>query len=187
MLVPGGFGTRGLEGKMTAVQYAREKKVPFLGICLGMQMAVIEFARHVLGLRGRQLHRVGPRHHLPGHRPDAGPGESLENLGGTMRLGKLSLLAAARAAFSRKAYGVSEIEERHRHRYEFNNDYREQLCRPAACALAGIYPERQPGGDCRAARPSLVRGRTVPPGAQEPPQPAPSPLPRLCGRRPGTW
>src|SRR5699024_11078746 len=115
VLVPGGFRSRCLEGKMTAVQYAREKKVPFLRICLVMQMAVIEFARHVLDLRHANTTEMHPNTTYPVI--DLMPHQNLENLGHTMRLGKYhcSLLPGT---FSHKAYGVSEIEERHRHRYE---------------------------------------------------------------------
>ena len=138
VLVPGGFGSRGLEGKMTAVQYAREKKVPFLGICLGMQMAVIEFARHVLDLRDANTTEMDPNTTYPVI--DLMPDQNLENLGHTMRLGKYhcSLLPGT---FSHKAYGVSEIEERHRHRYEFNNEYLERFV-AGGMRVAGKNPER---------------------------------------------
>ena len=138
VLVPGGFGSRGLEGKMTAVQYAREKKVPFLGICLGMQMAVIEFARHVLDLRDANTTEMDPNTPYPVI--DLMEDQNLENLGHTMRLGKYhcSLIPGT---FSHKAYGESEIDERHRHRYEFNNAYLERFV-AGGMRIAGKNPER---------------------------------------------
>ena len=138
VLVPGGFGSRGLEGKMTAVQYAREKKVPFLGICLGMQMAVIEFARHVLDLRDANTTEMDPNTPYPVI--DLMEDQNLENLGHTMRLGKyhFSLIPGT---FSHKAYGESEIDERHRHRYEFNNAYLERFV-AGGMRIAGKNPER---------------------------------------------
>lgn len=124
LLVPGGFGTRGLDGKMCAIQYARENNLPFLGICLGMQMAVIEYARHVLDLRDANTTEVDTHTTYPVI--DLMPDQDLENLGGTMRLGKYSC-SLTQGTISAKAYQVNEIWERHRHRYEFNNDYLERF------------------------------------------------------------
>ncbi len=138
VLVPGGFGSRGLEGKMIAVQYAREHRIPFLGICLGMQMAVIEFARHVLDLRGANTSEVDPNTTYPVI--DLMPDQNLDNLGHTMRLGKYRC-ALAPDTFSYRAYGVSEIEERHRHRYEFNNEYLSRFAE-GGMRFAGINPDR---------------------------------------------
>ena len=138
ILVPGGFGNRGLEGKMIAVQYAREKGIPFLGICLGMQMAVIEFARHVLHLSDANTTETSPHTNHPVI--TLMEGQNLKNLGHTMRLGKYSC-SLVPGTKSYKAYGVPSIEERHRHRYEFNNDYRERFM-DAGMIIAGINPER---------------------------------------------
>ncbi len=123
ILIPGGFGSRGVLGKIKAAGYAREKGIPFLGICLGMQCAVIEFARSVCGLEGANSKEFDPQ--TPHPVIDLLPGqEGKENTGGSMRLGKsqCKLLAGSKAY---AAYGVELIEERHRHRYEFNNDYRD--------------------------------------------------------------
>jgi CTP synthase len=135
ILVPGGFGARGVEGKIAAVRYAREQQIPYLGICLGMQVAVIEFARHVAGLEG--AHSTEFRRDTPHpvialitewQREDGGLEQRSEDsdLGGTMRLGgqRCQLLPGSLA---HQVYGKDSIVERHRHRYEFNNVYREQL------------------------------------------------------------
>ena len=138
ILVPGGFGSRGIEGKISAIRYARENKVPFLGICLGMQMAVIEFARHVCGLEGAHSSELDPRTPYPviDLMPDQ---RGITAKGGTMRLGAFPChLAEDSNAF--RAYETQEIQERHRHRYEFNNDYREQLTK-AGLRLAGLSPD----------------------------------------------
>ncbi len=125
ILIPGGFGSRGVLGKIKAAGYAREKGIPFLGICLGMQCAVIEFARSVCGLEGANSKEFDPQ--TPHPVIDLLPGqEGKENTGGSMRLGKsqCKLLAGSKAY---AAYGVELIEERHRHRYEFNISYRDQF------------------------------------------------------------
>ncbi|PKR84710.1 CTP synthase [Heyndrickxia camelliae] len=125
ILVPGGFGDRGVEGKILAIQYARENKVPFLGICLGMQLASIEYARNVLGLKGAHSAEIDPTTKYP--IIDLLPEQKeIEDLGGTLRLG----LYPCRLAKDTKAfevYGKEIIYERHRHRYEFNNHYRQQM------------------------------------------------------------
>lgn len=135
ILVPGGFGERGIEGKITAVQFARERKIPYLGICLGMQVAVIEFARHVAGLEG--AHSTEFRKDTP-HPVIAlitewtdGAGavqqrREGDDLGGSMRLGAQSCRLTP-DSLARATYGKEVITERHRHRYEFNNGYRESL------------------------------------------------------------
>ncbi len=144
ILVPGGFGERGIEGKIAAVQFARERKIPYLGICLGMQVAVIEFARHVAGLEG--AHSTEFRKDTP-HPVIAlitewsdeteGVQQRREggDLGGSMRLGAQSCRLTA-DTLARAAYGKDVIIERHRHRYEFNNRYRESL-HAAGLALSG--------------------------------------------------
>ena len=138
ILVPGGFGSRGLEGKMVAVQYAREKNIPFLGICLGMQMAVIEYARHVLHLPDANTTEMDPHtnHPVIALMED----QDLENLGHTMRLGKYRCELFP-GTNSYKAYGTQSIEERHRHRYEFNNEYRQRFIN-GGMTVAGVNPDR---------------------------------------------
>lgn len=125
ILIPGGFGTRGIEGKINTARYARENKIPFLGLCLGMQIAIIEFARHVCGLEGAHSKEIDAKTPYPVI--DFLPGQNeYSMLGGTLRLGKYpcKLKTGTKA---HEAYGTELIEERHRHRYEVNNDYREVL------------------------------------------------------------
>ena len=139
ILIPGGFGGRGIEGMINAARYAREKNVPLLGICLGMQMMVVEFARNVCGLHDAHSKEMNPSTiHPVIHLMEEQ--ENLKNLGGTMRLGAYpcDLIEGTRAA---RAYGVSEITERHRHRYEFNNAYRERL-ENAGLKISGVCRER---------------------------------------------
>ncbi|MFN3785729.1 MAG: CTP synthase [Thiothrix sp.] len=135
ILVPGGFGKRGVEGKIRAVQYAREHKVPYLGICLGMQVAVIEFARHCAGLGDAHSTEFVPNTHNPviglitEWQTEAGTVETRSadsDLGGTMRLGGQPCVLQTNS-LAHKTYGTEQIIERHRHRYEFNNHYRELL------------------------------------------------------------
>ncbi len=139
VLVPGGFGARGLEGKIAAVRYAREHGVPFLGICLGMQMAVVEFARDVAGLRGAHTTEVDPATPYPviDLMPDQ---QHVDEKGGTMRLGayRCRLVEGSHAM---AAYGETEVSERHRHRYEFNEDFRGRL-EAAGMRVTGVNPER---------------------------------------------
>jgi CTP synthase len=125
ILVPGGFGDRGVEGKILATQYAREHKVPFLGICLGMQLATVEFARNVVGLEGAHSSELDPATPYP--IIDLLPEQKdIEDLGGTLRLGKQACkLVTGTKVF--EAYGEEVVYERHRHRYEFNNEYREMM------------------------------------------------------------
>lgn len=125
ILVPGGFGDRGIEGKITATRYARENKIPFLGICLGMQIAVIEYARHVAGMTGANSSEINPDTPYPVI--DLLPEQKeIEDKGGTMRLG-LGPTKVAEGSLAYNAYNSTMIYERHRHRYEVNNEYREQL------------------------------------------------------------
>jgi CTP synthase len=148
ILVPGGFGERGVEGKIAAVRYAREQRVPYLGICLGMQLAVIEFGRHVLGLDGAtstEFNRTTPHPvvALITEWQDALRGaqarDESSNLGGTMRLGgqDVTLSEGTRA---RALYGKGVIRERHRHRYEFNNTYLDRY-RAAGLTFSGLSPD----------------------------------------------
>lgn len=125
ILVPGGFGSRGIEGKILACNYARTHKIPYLGICLGMQIAIIEFARNVLGLDGANSAEINPdtRYPVIDILPEK---KNLTDLGGTLRLGKYPCVLNPESK-SYELYGADEIWERHRHRYEINNDYREAL------------------------------------------------------------
>ena len=140
ILIPGGFGSRGIEGKIEIVRYARENNVPFLGICLGMQMAVIEYARNVLNLRGAHTTEVDPSTPYPviDLMPDQA---NLDKMGGTMRLGQCRCEIIDKNSNTYKAYQADEISERHRHRYEFNNNFKEQLA-SAGMTAAGVNPER---------------------------------------------
>jgi len=145
ILVPGGFGERGVEGKIAAVRYAREHKMPYLGICLGMQLAVIEFGRHVLGLKGvtsTEFNRATPHPVIAlitewqdAERGTQARNES-SNLGGTMRLGGQDVLIAE-GSKARGLYRKAVVRERHRHRYEFNNNYLERY-RAAGLGFSGV-------------------------------------------------
>jgi len=139
ILVPGGFGERGLEGKIDAITYARENGIPFFGICLGMQCAVIEYARNVLGFEGAHTAEHSPHtpHPVIALMPDQ---ENVDDMGGTMRLGAYdcTLLEGSR---SHELYGKLNISERHRHRYEFNDDYYEAF-NNSPMRLAGHNPDR---------------------------------------------
>jgi CTP synthase len=138
ILVPMGFGPRGTEGKIEAVRYARENKVPFLGICFGMQMAVIEFARHVCGLARANSTEVDPQ--TPHPVIDLMTGQrGLTQKGGTMRLGAYPCVLEE-GSLARRLYKRQKVAERHRHRYEFNNAYREQL-EKAGLVLSGLSPD----------------------------------------------
>ncbi len=135
VLVPGGFGNRGIEGKIRAVRVAREAKIPFLGLCLGMQCAVIEFARHVSGLAGAHSTEFDTKTPYPVF--DYLPGQDNNTrLGGTLRLGAHPC-AVKEGTLARKAYGEDTITERHRHRFEFNNDYCGRL-EAAGMVFSGI-------------------------------------------------
>jgi CTP synthase len=138
ILVPGGFGDRGIEGKIATARYAREQRIPFFGICLGMQCATIEFARNVCGLKNAnstEFNRKTPHPVIDLMEEQRG----VTDMGGTMRLGAFPC-ALARGSRARKAYGQAEISERHRHRYEFNNAYREQM-EKRGLRLTGLSPD----------------------------------------------
>ena len=139
ILIPGGFGDRGIEGKILAAKYARENKIPYFGICLGMQIAVIEYARDVLGLDGANSTEFNestlyPVIYIMDDQKD------IVDKGATMRLGsyECALVEGSRAS---KAYGQKSVRERHRHRFEFNNAYRKRL-EDAGLVVAGINPKR---------------------------------------------
>lgn len=137
ILVPGGFGNRGIEGKIKAIQYAREHKIPFFGICLGMQCAVIEFARHVCGMADANSSEFNPNSTHPVI--DLMPEQlDVEDLGGTMRLG-LYQCKVYPDTLTSKAYNAELIYERHRHRYEFNNAFREEIV-GKGLVLGGTLP-----------------------------------------------
>ena len=140
ILVPGGFGLRGVEGKIRAAQYAREHRVPYLGLCLGMQCAVIEFARNVCGLAGADTTENNPgcAHPVICLMEEQ---KNITQMGATMRLGGWPCVLAE-GSFARSAYGTERIRERHRHRYEFNNDYRDVLTRHGM-RIAGTTPDGQ--------------------------------------------
>ena len=138
ILVPGGFGVRGTEGKILAINYARTKKIPYLGLCLGMQLAIVEFSRNVLKLKDANSIELDPETTNPVIHlmPDQ---EGVENLGGTLRLGAYPCtLKEGTKAY--ELYGCKDISERHRHRYEVNNDYRERF-EEAGLILSGLSPD----------------------------------------------
>lgn len=138
ILVPGGFGDRGIEGKVSAIRYAREQKIPFFGICLGMQVAVIEYARTVLGMTGANSSEINPSTDYPVI--DLLPEQKdIEDLGGTMRLG-LYPCKLQEGSLAMASYQDELVYERHRHRYEFNNEYREVMER-AGLKFSGTSPD----------------------------------------------
>ena len=138
ILVAPGFGQRGIEGKLLAIEYARTNNIPFLGICLGMQMAVIEYARNVMHLEGADSTEMAPKTKYPVIDLMESQKEVTDK-GGTMRLGayKCVLKEGSKAM---EAYGSKEIEERHRHRYEFNGEYTDQF-EAAGMITTGVNPE----------------------------------------------
>ncbi|MCC5895347.1 MAG: CTP synthase [Alkalibacterium sp.] len=141
ILVPGGFGERGLEGKMLAIQYARENKVPFFGICLGMQLAAVEFARNVAHLKQAGSAEVNPdiEHNIIDLMPDQ---KNVTDMGGTLRLG-LYPCQLQPGTVTAEAYSNQEVvQERHRHRYEFNNNYRE-LLEEKGLVFSGVSPDNR--------------------------------------------
>ena len=140
ILIPGGFGVRGIEGKIQTIRFARERGIPFFGLCLGMQCAVIELARNAAGLAGANssefdLNSPHPVIHLMEHQ------KSVHDKGGTMRLGSYPCRLLD-GSLAHKAYGVLEVKERHRHRYEFNNAYRDRLA-AQGLILSGLSPDGQ--------------------------------------------
>lgn len=138
ILVPGGFGDRGIDGKIAAIRYARENRIPFLGLCLGMQLAIVEFARHICGLEDAHSIELNPatKHPVIALMPDQ---NGVEDIGGTLRLGSYPcILDQASKAYA--VYGEETIHERHRHRYEVNNDYRAILTEHGM-KLCGLSPD----------------------------------------------
>lgn len=138
IIVPGGFGDRGIEGMITSIKYARENNVPFLGLCLGMQLAIVEFARHVLGFTDAHSVELNPSttHPLIHLMPEQ---DGIEDLGGTLRLGSYPCILQD-GSLAHSVYNAHEIHERHRHRYEVNNYYREDL-EKGGMNLSGLSPD----------------------------------------------
>ena len=138
VLVPGGFGNRGIEGMITAIRYARENKIPFLGLCLGMQLTIVEYARNVLGYHDAHSIEMNPNtmHPVIALMPDQ---DGIEDIGGTLRLGAYPCVLAD-GSKAQELYGEKEISERHRHRYEVNNDFRKALTENGM-VLSGISPD----------------------------------------------
>ena len=138
ILVPGGFGDRGIDGKIVAIKYAREHKIPFLGLCLGMQLSIVEYARNVLGYEDAHSVELDPQttHPVIHLMPDQ---DGIEDIGGTLRLGSYPCVLD-KASKAYKVYGQETIHERHRHRYEVNNDYRNVLAEHGM-KLSGISPD----------------------------------------------
>ena len=138
VLVPGGFGDRGIEGMICAIRYAREHKIPFLGLCLGMQLAIVEFCRHILGYADAHSIELDPAttHPVINLMPDQ---ENVEDIGGTLRLGAYPCVLDPTSKAC-QLYGSTQISERHRHRYEVNNDYRKALSEKGML-LSGLSPD----------------------------------------------
>ena len=138
IIVPGGFGSRGVEGMISAAKYARENNVPYLGLCLGMQVAIIEFARHVCGFHDAHSVELDPNttHPVIALMPDQ---NGVEDIGGTLRLGSYPCVLDPTSK-ARELYGSEEIHERHRHRYEVNNDFRAALTE-GGMKLCGTSPD----------------------------------------------
>jgi CTP synthase len=138
IVVPGGFGSRGIEGKLQAIRYARQNNIPYLGLCLGMQLMVVDFAREMLGDASANSTEFDPRTSLPVI--DILPEQkTITDLGGTMRLG-LYPCQLTPGSHAGKAYGVKEVQERHRHRYELNNEYRDAL-EAKGMLFSGLSPD----------------------------------------------
>ena len=138
VLVPGGFGNRGIEGMITAIRYARENKIPFLGLCLGMQLTIVEYARNVLGYHDAHSIEMNPNtmHPVIALMPDQ---DGIEDIGGTLRLGAYPCVLAD-GSKAQELYGEKEISERHRHPYEVNNDFRKALTENGM-VLSGVSPD----------------------------------------------
>ena len=141
VIIPGGFGSRGIEGKIAAIEFVRKNKIPYLGLCYGMQCAVIEYARHELGWKDAHTTEINKDSSKPVIHLQAGQEQNVKGgkMGGTMRLGAYPCVLR-NDTVSAKAYGRQEISERHRHRYEFNNAYREDL-EKAGLVIAGTSPD----------------------------------------------
>lgn len=143
IIIPGGFGTRGIEGKILAISYARTHKIPFLGICYGMQMAIVEYARNVLGYADAHTTEISPTttHPVIDILPEQKKNLAEKNFGGTMRLGSY-VANLKEGTIAREAYGKAETSERHRHRYEMNPEYIEAI-EKAGMVFSGTSPDRR--------------------------------------------
>lgn len=138
IIVPGGFGSRGMDGKIAAIKYARENNIPFLGLCVGMQLAIVEFARNVLGFADAHSVELDPgtTHPVIHLMPEQ---DGIEDIGGTLRLGSYPCVLSENSK-AYELYGQKEIHERHRHRYEVNNYYRDDLIK-GGLTLSGLSPD----------------------------------------------
>lgn len=141
IIVPGGFGARDIEGKIVAIRYCRENKIPYFGLCYGMQLATVEFARNVLGLADANSTEINPKtkHPVIHIMPDQEKKLLTKDYGGTMRLGAWECVLVS-GTKARALYGKARVSERHRHRYEFNNDFKKELVK-AGIVIAGTSPD----------------------------------------------
>jgi CTP synthase len=141
IIVPGGFGSRGIEGKISVIQYCRENKIPYFGLCYGMQLAVTEFARHVAGMKNANTTEINPKSPFPvvDIMPEQKKNLQEKNFGATMRLGAYPAILK-NESIAQRAYAQSEISERHRHRYEVNPEYIEKL-EKAGLKFSGTSPD----------------------------------------------
>ena len=178
ILVPGGFGKRGIEGMLNAIRYAREKQVPYFGICLGMQTACIEFARNVCGLKDANSSEFDPASQ---HRIIYKLRELLgvEEMGGTMRLGAWTCILQEDSLAAKAYGGATEISERHRHRYEFNREY-EALLTGGGLRISGTTPDCDVCGDRGDSRASVLSRLPVPSGVQVQAAGAAPAVPGVC-------
>ena len=171
ILVPGGFGSRGIEGKIQAAHYARENNVPYLGLCLGMQLMVVEFARHICNNEEANSTEFDRNtiHPVIDLMPEQ---QSITDMGGTMRLGlyPCQLVPGTKAA---SAYGEPVVQERHRHRFEFNNAYRE-IFEEHGMVFSGLSPDGRLVEIAELRDHPFMVGTPVPPGIPLPSQPAAS-------------
>ncbi len=141
VLIPGGFGSRGVEGKLKAIEYARKNKIPYFGLCYGMQLLVIEYARNVLGMKDANTREVNPnsKNIIIDIMEDQKEKIATKKLGGSMRLGAF-IAHLKKGSIAEKAYGKSEVSERHRHRYEVNNSYVDAITK-AGLVFSGMSPD----------------------------------------------
>ena len=174
ILVPGGFGDRGIEGKITAIEFARIRKIPFLGLCLGMQLSVVEFARHVVGYNDAHSIELDPNttHPVIALLPEQ---DGIEDIGGTLRLGSYPCVLD-KSSLAYKLYGEETIHERHRHRYEFNNDYRKVLTENGMM-LSGISPDGRIVEMVELPDRPVLHRNTGSSGTEVPPEPSASAVP----------
>ena len=177
VLIPGGFGERGVEGKIKAARYAREHKIPYLGLCLGMQVATIEFARDVCGIKSANSTEFDPETPDPVISLLEEQREKIHNKGATMRLGTWPT-KIVKGTLAEKIYGATDVMERHRHRYEFNMKYRDRMTDERICHFRHVA-RRNTGRADRAARSSLFHRLPIPSGISEQAEQAASALQRI--------